>query len=70
MMVSGIDISCGKPSTVLMPLIATVFGVVLNYIMPVSGGASAIATKAELDYIRRLQGHGMSGLPKLLTNVR
>lgn len=69
-MVSGIDISCGQSSTVPIPFVATMFGVVVGYIMPVSGGARATATKVELNHIRRLQAPGMLGLPKLLTNVR
>ena len=69
-MVSGIDISCGHSSTFPMPFVATMFGVAVDYIMPVSGGARATATKVELNYIRRLQAPGMLGLPELLTNVR
>lgn len=47
--------------------VSTIFGVAMDYVLSVSG-ATATATKAELDCIRRPQAPRMLGLCELLTN--
>lgn len=64
---SDIDIVYGQWSTVLMHPVSMIFGVAMDYVLSVSG-ATATATKAELNCIRRPQAPGMLGLCELLTN--